>query len=394
MVDGMVNNSVIQPIKNQTLATQAEINRQKEKLNKELYIDSFKPDTTPVNQLIPLSISKLSGANPKRYINIFWNQHQPFYKDEARDEFLQPWVRLHATKDYYNMAAILADYPNVHVTINLSSSLLLQLTQYLAKLKTFADVESPNRGDTSFYPYGRVDRWLDLMVKDVKEWDEEEKKFAYDNFFSSDYKGQIAPYDGYRYLYDKKKRGELFREQDYRDLKVWFNLVWTDSTFLNEPVILIGETLDGKPMLPKETVTTPSDLLKKGLEKRYGNTGFTEEESRSLVLDQYAIMKYVIPVHRMLQNRIAPDGHPQIEVVTTPFYHPVLPLINNTQLASQCNPGMPLPDPPFNAPLDAVAQVVKGREMYKELFGRELQVVRERRFDQFGPVDQGDGRVA
>ncbi|MBI4599520.1 inorganic diphosphatase, partial [Candidatus Uhrbacteria bacterium] len=33
-----------------------------------------------------------------------------YYKDEAEDCFVQPWVRLHACKDYYDMAEILEKY--------------------------------------------------------------------------------------------------------------------------------------------------------------------------------------------------------------------------------------------------------------------------------------------
>lgn len=330
--------------------------------------DTF--ETKSVSELPKINRSINGNLQPKRYLNIFWNQHQPFYKDEAKDEFLQPWVRLHAAKDYYGMAAILADYPNVHATINLSSSLLLQLVQYITKLRDFADVTSSHRGDLNYYPSGHVDRWHDLMVKDVTDWTPEDKLFASDNFFLTDYKAQIQPFDGYRYLYDKRKKGEPFTKQDYRDLKVWYHLAWTDSIFLKGAVSLLGEGVDGKPMEPQEIVKTPAGLIKKGAAGGYGNANFTEEDAKSLAFDQYAILKYVIPVHRMLQNRKAPDGHPQLEVVTTPFYHPVLPLIHDTQLASECNPGMPLPNPPFQAPDDAVTQVVKGRELYTKLFGQ------------------------
>lgn len=324
-------------------------------------------EKSPVITPLP---SEIKPKEPKRYLNIFWNQHQPCYKDESRDEFLQPWVRLHAVKDYYKMAAILDKFPNVHVTINLSSSLLMQLTEYISKLYDFSDIKSLHRGDISYYPFGRLDRWHDLLLKDVKEWAEDDKQFAIDNFFSADYKGQIECFDGYRYLYDKKKKGEQFTEQDFRDLKVWFHLAWTDSMFLHEPVTLLGETVDGKPMEPKETVAAPAALIKKGVENGYKNTGFTEDEAKKLVLDQYAVMKYVVPVHRMLQNRTSPDGFPQIEVVTTPFYHPILPLIYDSNLAALSDPGITLVDPPFQAPSDAYAHVIKGKELYKELFGK------------------------
>jgi len=318
----------------------------------------------------------------KKFLNIFWNQHQPSYKDEVGDCFTQPWVRLHSTKDYYDMAAILEHFPNVHITINLSSSLLKQLDDYLDKLYDYCDVESKHRGDINYYPEGHVDRELDLTVKPVEEWTKEDKIYALDHFFAATPQSQIFPFQGYKYLYDKRfpypnakaeEVVEKFTDQDFRDLKVWFNLVWMDHIFMEKDVTLIGDKVDGTPMEPPESVTIVDDLIRKGVKAGYGNSGFSEEEAKGLVMDQYKIMKYVVPVHRHFQNKIAPDGFPQLEVVTTPFYHPILPLIYNTDLAKEPNPGMPLPNPPFTAPEDAYAQVAKGAEYYKKKFGRYPQ---------------------
>ena len=99
-------------------------------------VDDPLASETITTQRSTLSVSTDSRCTkPKKYLNIFWNQHQPYYKDELNDTYTAPWVRLHATKDYYDMAAILLKYPNVHVTINLSSSLLRQLVDYVEKLK-------------------------------------------------------------------------------------------------------------------------------------------------------------------------------------------------------------------------------------------------------------------
>ena len=60
----------------------------------------------------------------------FWHQHQPYYPDDVSGENPMPWVRLHATKDYWGMAMLLKEVPEMHATINLVPSLLLQLTAY------------------------------------------------------------------------------------------------------------------------------------------------------------------------------------------------------------------------------------------------------------------------
>ena len=56
-----------------------------------------------------------------------WHQHQPYYPDDVGGENPMPWVRLHATKDYWGMAMQLKEVPEMHATINLVPSLLVQL---------------------------------------------------------------------------------------------------------------------------------------------------------------------------------------------------------------------------------------------------------------------------
>ena len=52
--------------------------------------------------------------------------HQPFYKNLVTGETVMPWVRLHAVKDYLDMAKILQDFPDIHQTFNLVPSLIEQ----------------------------------------------------------------------------------------------------------------------------------------------------------------------------------------------------------------------------------------------------------------------------
>ena len=59
-----------------------------------------------------------------------WHQHQPYYPDDVGGRNPMPWVRLHATKDYWGMAALLAETPEMRATINLVPSLIDQLLAY------------------------------------------------------------------------------------------------------------------------------------------------------------------------------------------------------------------------------------------------------------------------
>src|ERR1044072_5708460 len=65
-----------------------------------------------------------------KFVSFFWHMHQPFYKAIVRDTYVMPWAYLHATKDYYGMAALSGEFPEIHQTFNLVPSLILQLEEY------------------------------------------------------------------------------------------------------------------------------------------------------------------------------------------------------------------------------------------------------------------------
>ena len=74
-------------------------------------------------------------------------------------------------------------------------------------------------------------------------------------------------------------------------------------------------------------------------------------------------MRAIVPLHRHLQERR------QIEVSTTPFFHPILPLLVDTDGATIDRPGAVLPRR-FSYPQDADAQVGLAIDYYAQKFGR------------------------
>src|ERR1700736_4202398 len=63
-------------------------------------------------------------------VAVVWHMHQPWYRDDVAGQFVLPWVRRRATKDYLHMLRILERHPDVRVTINMVPSLLAQLEIY------------------------------------------------------------------------------------------------------------------------------------------------------------------------------------------------------------------------------------------------------------------------
>jgi alpha-amylase/alpha-mannosidase (GH57 family) len=259
-------------------------------------------------------------------VAILWHQHQPLYSDPFSGEFLLPWVRLHGVKDYYGMAALLSEFPGVKANINLVPSLLLQLEAVIA---------------------GKEDRHLSLSRRPASELTLDEKIFVLNNFFSTNYQKVIAPRKRYADLFFKRgiTRGrsvrdalEEFTESDIRDLQVWFNLVWFHPATVAKDEFLVS-------------------LIKKG-------HNFTEQEKERLLARQMDILREVVPLHRSLLE----SG--QVELTTSPFYHPIMPLLCRMDDASLGLPGAPLPCLFESAPEDAEAQISRAVEYHKRVFGR------------------------
>jgi len=274
-------------------------------------------------------------------VAIVWHQHQPKYlRDLATGEYMEPWVRMHAIKDYYDMVSILADYPRIHFTVNLTPVLLMQLQDV---------IEGYESG-------GGTDRYLRATLQDASTLDLDDKIFLLTHFFNAHWDNMIYVWPRYGELKDMKggdTRAELeasaagFSEQDWRDLQAWFNLAWFDPDFQ-----------DGDVELPDGTVVTVRHLIEK-------ERGFTEDDKRAIVDAQIAIMKNVVAIHRAMQDR------GQLEVTTTPYYHPILPLIYDTDLAAVASPGAARPATRMSYPEDASFHVEEAVRMYEELFGVE-----------------------
>ena len=62
---------------------------------------------------------------------LLWHMHQPLYREPETGEYLMPWVRLHATRAYNDMAWILERHPGVRCTVNFVPVLLEQLDDYV-----------------------------------------------------------------------------------------------------------------------------------------------------------------------------------------------------------------------------------------------------------------------
>jgi len=261
-------------------------------------------------------------------IAILWHMHQPYYKDLVTGEYVMPWVRLHGIKDYYDMVAILDEFPNVHQTFNMVPSLVDQILDYVDNNAT--------------------DSHLDLTLKPADKLTPSDKEAILQNFFLANWENMVKPYPRYweilmtrGFVYSKDDLKDIqryFTVQDYLDLQVLFNLAWFDPIFKDNDKFLRG-------------------LVKKGRD-------FTEEEKVELIKKQREVLALIIPKYREMEERGI------IEISTTPYYHPILPLLCDSFAAKTAIPDIQLPKRRFLHPEDAVAQVNKAVEFHKRVFGR------------------------
>jgi alpha-amylase/alpha-mannosidase (GH57 family) len=90
---------------------------------------------------------------------------------------------------------------------------------------------------------------------------------------------------------------------------------------------------------------------------------FSERDKDELRAKEIELIGLVLPAYR----EAARSG--QIELSTTPFYHPILPLVCDSDIARVANPSTPLPRRAYRRPEDAREQLKRAREYHERVFG-------------------------
>ncbi len=268
------------------------------------------------------AVAEPPEVEPEFFLVLMWNQHQPRYPLGDDGSVTRPWVRLHAIKDYYDMAATLASYPDVSAVFNLTPTLLLQLEELAGGVKDI---------------YWAV---AEIPATDLTE---EDKLFLLERFFDAN-RRVISGFPRFQELLDRRDEAggprnalRVFGEADYRDLQILFNLAWTD------PDLLAIQPLES--------------LVTRGRD-------FTEEDKATLFAEHVRIIEEVIPLHSEMWE----SG--QIEVTTSPLAHPILPLIADASIGEAGEPSELSSADPFQEAADADQQVARGLAVAERLLGR------------------------
>lgn len=260
---------------------------------------------------------------PAIRVVFLWHMHQPYYKDLVTGEYRLPWVRLHALKDYYGMVQLLEEFPTVHQTFNLVPSLIAQIQDYVAGTAR--------------------DPFFDVAARPAADLSADERRFALEYLFQANVTHMIGRYPRFAELYerfrsagsDPQRAERYFGAQDMTDLQVLSQLAWYDEFFLEEP--------------------EAAALVAKGRD-------FSLDDQRLVTAKQRELLGRVLPAYAAAVRR---GG---IEISTSPYYHPILPLLCDTDLGRVSCPGLPLPER-FQHPEDAREQLVRGLDLHEQTFG-------------------------
>ncbi len=261
---------------------------------------------------------------PVLRVILLWHQHQPFYKDLVTGEYRLPWTRLHALKDYYGMVKLLDEFPNVHQNFNLVPSLMVQIDDY-AK----GTAEDP---------------FLRVAAKPARDLTVDERRFALQYLFQANPQNVIGRYPRYQELWQRfrehesnpEKAERYFQTQDFTDLQVLSQIAWFDEFFLEEKAI--------------------AALVQKG-------THFSLDDQKLVMQWERELIGRVLPAHADAAKKGS------VEISATPFYHPILPLVCDTNAGAQSSPGLPLPQNRFRHPEDAREQISRGLDLHEKVFG-------------------------
>ena len=262
------------------------------------------------------------SQSKKLSIAFYWHMHQPVYQLSPTGDFLMPWVRLHAVKDYLDMALWAKKFDKLKLNFNFVPVLINAIINY---------------GENEAH-----DIHSRLTITPQDELTNEDKIFILNNFFDANYQTMILANPEYHRLYQIVQSSgtedtSIFSNQEYADLMALFNLAWIDPSF-------------------KTSNSELKKLVKKG-------KNYTLEDRIAIIQIQRDIIKKIIPTIKKLIEKN------KIEITTSTYYHPILPiLLDYKNIKKNSSPANDLQD--LKTDLDAKMQTKMALDRIEEVFGK------------------------
>lgn len=222
--------------------------------------------------------------------------HLPLYKN-GHQQYILPFSRLHIIRDFHNLIQLLKKHSSFPITLCITPSIYLQIKEFIG-------------GEAE-------DILWELALRDPETMGEEQKSELLKHFFALDNPDDLTRWPGFsellkKYVNIKENIEEEalvreFSDQEYRDLQVWFLLSW------------LGIFAQKRQPF--------ADLINK-------DKGYSEDEKKNLF---YAVIPLIEEVLQFIKEI---DADSQRDLIFTPFYHPIMPIIQNSDIVRQVNPGL------------------------------------------------------
>ncbi len=265
-----------------------------------------------------------------------WHMHQPFYREADTGHYHLPWVYLHAMKDYTDMAVLLDAVEGARAVVNYVPSLTEQIEDYSLQLQAW------KKGDIQAIP----DALLDKLAHPTGMFSADEKSFLLESCFRLNHERNLHRYPDYSRLLQLMEHAKSTDSLDYladayfTDLVTWYHLAWL-----------------------AETVRDHHDIAKRLFAKK---RGFSKQDRYDLI-DLITELLANIP---HLYNKLVADG--KIEISTTPYAHPIIPLMLDFDGAKQTVPDALLPTEPYpDAKNRAQAHIRQAITAHMDYFGHQ-----------------------
>lgn len=267
---------------------------------------------------------------------ICWHMHQPEYRDPLDGSWMAPWTYLHAIKDYVDMAAHLEAAPEgIQVVVNFPPLLLEQIQDYAARIRRFLETQTPIG-----------DPLLDALAAESLPRARGERKALLRRCLQAHPQHMVEPFPAFQHLAGMARHAQetdisadYLSDRHLKDILVWYHLAW------------LGET-----------VRRGNDWVQRLMAREYG---YTREDRRELLVLIGELLEGLIGRYR----RLAAQG--TVELSTSPYSHPMLPLLLDLGTARQARPDIPLPEAlEYPGGEERVRwQLRHGREVFRRFFG-------------------------
>ena len=261
-----------------------------------------------------------------------WHMHQPDYRAPGHGDFALPWTYLHAMKDYTDMAAHLERHPSLRAVVNFVPVLLDQIEDYATQIAR-RELRDP---------------LLRLLAHPQPEaLTADERRHALASCFRAHRAHAIDPFPAYQRLLAMH---ELATAQGvdstawlsgpyFADLVTWYHLAWT------------GESM-------RRALPLIAELMTKG-------EAYTHADRIALLDAIGDQLQQLLPRYRALAAR------GQIELSSTPYAHPIAPLMLSFESAREAWPDAQLPlSPCYPGGRERLDRHIAGAiEHHRERFG-------------------------